>query len=603
MTKFSHAIGIIVLLLLLAACGGASIGPGLKVEPISSPTAALTPTLTMSLNSATPVPGVPRNQTLVLGSLLQGGIGITNPLAGGYTHAEGNNLLWEGLSYYAIFSKKEIPWLAESMEYTKPAFTELTIHLNKQARWSDGVPLTAKDVVYTFQEQFQNETVPYHSQFNQFVQDFHAVDDWTVVLRFKIPAPRFKFEALTLKFDIGISIVPEHILSAQADVNAFAGAANMPHSGPYQIVDWTADQKVYDLRPDWWAIQAGLVAMPAVKRVVIRQIPFDVNALALHIANGEYDAALPLSAPVISNILKENPNITSYSGNEPPYGNLDWWPNSLWVNTQLAPYDDVRERRALSLAIDRDGLNELLFEGAPVATIYPFPLYPALEEFVNCPEVKTLEAKYAPGKFDLNESARLMTEAGYHKNADGLWEKDGKTFDATIDGVPAVHSDTGPVLVEMLKRGGFDSSMYFGADSVQRMTQGKPGLYLFGHGASLIDPYAALELYHSRHSKPTGEESGFYLSRYKNPEYDAILDRMAELEAQDPEFQQLATQALEIYWRDVIDIPVFQWLHRIPYNQTYWTNWPTQNNLALGTIGAPWSHTGMLVITSLQPAH
>ena len=39
---------------------------------------------------------------------------------------------------------------------------------------------------------------------------------------------------------------------------------------------------------------------------------------------------------------------------------------------------------------------------------------------------------------------------------------------------------------------------------------------------------------------------------------------------------------MEIYWRDLIDIPIIQWLHRIPYNQTYWTNWPTADNLAGG---------------------
>lgn len=614
MTKFSRGNNIIILLTLLAACGGTPAGPSPNAEPTTTSvitlgaesgvvSATVTRVQTTPPATASPVPNVSRNQTLVLGWLLQGGIGITNPLAGGYTHQEGNNLLWEGLSYYAIFSDQEIHWLADSMEYTKPDFTELTIHLNKQARWSDDVPLTAMDVVFTFQAQMQNDGLPYHSEFNQFVQDYFAVDEWTVVLRFKIPAPRFKFEVLTLKFDTGIPIVPEHILSKQADVNAFAGGAEMPHSGPYRLVNATADQRVYDLRPDWWAIRAGLVATPAVRRVVIRQIPSDLNALALSIADGEYDATLPIGEPLIRSILKENPNITSFTGNEPPYGNIDWWPNSLWVNTQLAPYDDVRVRRALSLAIDRNGLNELLYEGAPIATIYPFPLYPALTSFVNSAAVKTLETKYTPGKFDLTESARLMTEAGFYKNADGLWEKDGKTVDATIDGISAVHSDVGPVLVEMLKRGGFDASIYFGADSVDRMTLGKPGLYLFGHGESLVDPYATLEMYHSRHSKPTGVESGFYLSRYKNPEYDALLDQMAVLEAEDPKFQELAAQAMEIYWRDVIEIPVFQWLNRIPYNQTYWTNWPLRNNLALGTNGGPWSHTGMLVITALQTAH
>jgi ABC-type transport system substrate-binding protein len=172
------------------------------------------------------VPAVPRNHTLVLGWGAQSPIGVTNPWATpGYTHQEGNNLLWEGLSYYAIFADKEIPWLADSMEYTKPDFTELTIKLNTQATWSDGVPITSQDVVFTFQGQMKNDKLPYHAQFNQYVQDITAVDDQTVVVTFKIPAPRFKFEVLTLKFDTGIPIVPAHVLSTQTDVNAFAGHA------------------------------------------------------------------------------------------------------------------------------------------------------------------------------------------------------------------------------------------------------------------------------------------------------------------------------------------------------------------------------------------
>ena len=54
---------------------------------------------------------------------------------------------------------------------------------------------------------------------------------------------------------------------------------------------------------------------------------------------------------------------------------------------------------------------------------------------------------------------------------------------------------------------------------------------------------------------------------------------------------------MEIYWRDQIDVPIIQWLHRIAYNQTYWTNWPTEANLACGTNGAFWAHTGLLVVS------
>jgi ABC-type transport system substrate-binding protein len=134
------------------------------------------------------------------------------------------------------------------------------------------------------------------------------------------------------------------------------------------------------------------------------------------------------------------------------------------------------------------------------------------------------------------------------------------------------------------------------------MTDGKPGLYLFGHGGGLKDPYATFELFHGRHLAPSGTSAGSYFSRYKNPEFDAILDQMAVLSTDDPKFEELAVQALEIYWREVIDVPVIQWLHRIPYNETYWVNWPTQNNLAMGVNGAYWAHTGMLVITNLKPA-
>jgi ABC-type transport system substrate-binding protein len=78
------------------------------------------------------------------------------------------------------------------MEYTKPDFTELTIKLNKQATWSDGVPITSNDVVFTFEGQMNNAILPYHTQFEQYVQDVKAVDDQTAVVTFKIPAPRFR---------------------------------------------------------------------------------------------------------------------------------------------------------------------------------------------------------------------------------------------------------------------------------------------------------------------------------------------------------------------------------------------------------------------------
>jgi ABC-type transport system substrate-binding protein len=599
------------------AAGAATAAPAADAAtaaPAEAPTAAAADAPTAAVPTAEPQPisigtikDVPRNQTAILAWSITSPIGVVNPWAvPGYTHQEGNAMMWEPLSYFGIFSDKEIPWLAESMTYSKPDFTELKIKLNKAAKWSDGSPVTSKDVLFTFNGQMSNEKLPYNGHFNQFVQEVKADDDLNVTVTFKIPAPRFAFEVLTLKFDTGIPIVPAK-LGEQADVNAYAGGLEMIHSGPYDLVSWDKNQKIFDLRENWWAIEGGVATLPEVKRVIIANIGGQVgqgmDIVAQRVVNNEFDATLDMRSAVIGNILKQNPKVTSHTGDTSPYGYLDWWPNSLWVNTQLAPYNDVKVRRAMSLMIDRDKIDEIIYEGAKISTIYPFPLYPGLQKFVDSPAVKALEAQYEPRKFDPEASAALMTEAGFTKNGDDLWEKDGATVNMVINGFEGIHSDIVPVLVEMLKAGGFDANVNFGTDAYQNMADGKPGAYMFGHGASLKDPYAALDLYSSRNAKPIGTTAGNNsFARYNNPEYDALLAIMAPLSSEDPKFQDAAAKALGIYWRDQIDIPIIQWLHRIPYNQTYWTNWPTTANVAGGTNGAFWAHTGLLVITQLKAA-
>jgi len=576
---------------------GGFVGQG-KVEPPEWTGAPLT------LLSAGPLSYVPRERTLVVACPVLFPNGVTNPWNTlRYTHQRGNNLLWEGLAYYGIFTGREIPWLAQSLVYTRPDFTELTIRLNPLARWSDGQPVTTEDVIFSFQGQLVYDNLQYHTDFLTFVQAFKAIDDQTVVLTFKLPAPRFKFEVLTLKFDTGIPIVPAHALSQPADVIHFTGGLDLPHSGPYSLVEWVAGRKIYDLRPDWWAVRAGLLREPAVKRVAMLDVSnVSEDTFAQQMASNEFDVSMDMSQMLIARLLEQNPKITSHTGRRPPYGYRDWWPQSLWVNHQVAPYDDARVRRALSLAIDRRKIDQLLFAGAGFATVYPFPLYPGLQKFVNSAEVQALAAQYAPGKYDVAESGRLLAAAGFVKNSSGFWARNGQTLNATVHGADAIQVNMAQILVEMFRQAGFNSFAYFGQDSYYRGVTGGPGLFLFGHGASLTDPYAAFELYHSRHSQRVSTPDDIFFSRYQNPAYDQIVDAMATLSPDDPKFHALAVRALEIYWRDVLDIPVAQALHSIPYNQTYWTNWPTHDNPAMGANGAFWAQTGMLVITGLRPA-
>ncbi|MEM7041056.1 MAG: ABC transporter substrate-binding protein, partial [Bacteroidota bacterium] len=243
---------------------GAAVG-AVMIAAIPGLATAQDATAAVEIVPESPLADVAREDTLVLGWAMTSPIGVTNPwTVPGYTHQEGNVFMWEPLMYFGIFKDEYIPWLATSMEYTSPDFTSLQIKLNPEAKWSDGVPVTAKDVVFTLEGQLNNDKLPYHAAFVQFVDTVTAVDDLTVDVQFKIPAPRFKFEVLTEKFDTGIPIVPAHALEAQADVNSYAGGTEIPHSGPYDLVAWNANQKIFNLREDWWAAAAGLADVPDV---------------------------------------------------------------------------------------------------------------------------------------------------------------------------------------------------------------------------------------------------------------------------------------------------------------------------------------------------
>jgi peptide/nickel transport system substrate-binding protein len=585
--------------------------PAATEAPAAAPAATEAPAPTEAPAAAPAASGeVAREKSLFLGWGADQ-VGLMNPWTAGYTHQDGNAFLWEPLFYFAIFADKELPWIAESGTYNAD-FTELTVKIRTQAKWSDGTPITSKDVKFTLDSQKSNDKLNYHAAAEQFVKEVATPDAQTVVISFNEPAPRFKFEVLTLKFDTGIPIVPEHILGKEADVTAFKGAEvdgngavtkDMAHSGAYSIATWTKDQKVMNLRNDWWAVEAGVAAKPAVERVIMVNIPTDMGTVAQRVVTNEFDSALDFRNDLIKNILQQNPKVTSHTGNEEPHGYLDWWPNSLWMNTQIEPFNDVNVRRAINRMIDRDKIDEVVYNGAKVTNVYPFPLYPGLQKFADSPAVKAAAETLQPRKFDLAESDKILTDAGWVKNGDGLFEKNGATIPGVINGFEGIHADIVPVLVEMLRAGGVDASINFGPDGYQNMADGKPGFYMFGHGASLLDPYAAFELFHSRFSAQIGTSAGNNrFSRYKNEAFDKLLDEMAPLPADNPKFQENAAKLMEIYWTDVIDVPIIQWLHRIAYNQTYWVNWPTAANLGPGCNGAFWAHTGALVVTNLKPA-
>lgn len=556
---------------------------------------------------AVEVPGlrtVPRDKTLIV---MFGGTdgqftttGLANPYGPGAENAHRQVMgAFEPLFFYSAWSGEETPWLATDASYNED-YTELTVNLREGVEWSDGTPFTSKDIVFTINMLMANAPLlRWSTEIKAWVESAEALDDLTVLIKFYEPRPRFLFSYLYGKFDTGLAFVPEHVFKDVESIPEFTNydpEKGWPLvTGPYNVVDWRPGQQIMDRRDDWWAAKTGFAELPEVERILRLPWSGEERAAQLVITN-EIDTCLDLRATTIAQVVNQNPAVITYSGRELPYGYIDWWPTSIWFNCSEPPYDNPDVRWAISYTIDRQQMLDVALEGSGILTELPFPYYAPLMPYIEA--AAPLLEKYPTNEFNLEKAAERMTAAGYAKNANGMWEKDGQVFQMPLTGW-AVFNDIGPVIVEQLRRGGFEAEYTTPADYNTRMSEGTATAFFAGHGGSIRDPFDTLDFYTSKYYQPTGEPAQ-QRSRYRNPEYDAILEEMAAMapSPDDPQYMDLYLAALEIYLRDLIDVPIQQWLHRIPLNTTYWTNWPTEENINISS--SFWAETFGIVLHNLK---
>jgi len=546
---------------------------------------------------------VPRDRTMILSWAGTDGqftdVGLANAYAvggqGGHRTILGG---FEPLFYYSAFADEVIPWLATGAEYNDD-YTELVVNIREGAEWSDGTPFTAEDVRFTMQMLIDNTpTLRNSSELAAWIDTVEAVDDLTVRIVFNDPRPRFLFSHLYGKFDTGIWWVPAHIYQDVEDIqgyNFYDPEAGLPIvTGPYNVVAWTPQQRIMDRRDDWWAAKTGFAELPEIERILV--IPWTGEERAAQLViNDEIDSSLDLRATTISQVVNSSPNIITHTGRELPLGYIDWWPTSFWFNCAEEPFNSADVRWAVSYTIDRQQMLDVALEGSGILTRLPFPDYLPLQPYFEA--AAPLLEQYPTNEHNLDKAAERMQAAGYTRDGD-FWTKDGQPIEANIIG-GAIFNDIGPVLAEQLRRGGFQAEYTTPADAGTMRADGTAKISLFGHGGSIADPFDTLDFYTSKYFRPTGEPAA-YFSRYQNEEYDAIMEEMAAMapDPDDPAYMDIYLQALEIYLRDLIDCPIQQWLHRIPMNTTYWSNWPTDENNYVN--GAFWHQTVGLVLMGLQ---
>jgi len=549
---------------------------------------------------------VPRNRTLIL--IKNGGRDgrwidheLWNPYCIGANHQNGPNIICEPLAYYSAFADKWYMWLAEGYQFT-PDFKQLTIKTRQGINWSDGTPFGAEDVAYTFNSlRDLGPKVRWGIDVNLALDHASVEDPNTVVLNFKIPAPRFFF-FVTYKYDIGVYIVPKHIFQGEdwTSFKHFDLSKGWPvTTGPWKVVEATEAQKIFERRDSWWAADRKLAPMPAMLRSIWLPNTGE-QATAQAMITDQSDTAYDMQPSSFPTMFRGNPKIITHTGQKPPYGYVDWWPLSLYVDNQAAPFDDKDVRWALSYYIDRNQLVQVGFLGASQVSALPMPPYPPLLPYFAA--IKDLLAKYNTLEFNPKKGDALLAARGFHKKG-GTWTgPDGKPLALPI--ISAAGGTfgpvTGPVVSEMLKRHAIDASLALPPDFNDRFSKGQYVGSIYGHGGSIREPYDTLRLYQSASIAVPGAHAVNF-SRWKNAEYDKIVDEVYITDPENvPRLKDLFRAAMEIWLPELPDIQLVQNHHRIPMNTTYWKNWPTAQNPYIN--GASWHLTFPLVLWNLQPA-
>ncbi len=522
-----------------------------------------------------------------------------NPFVPVANHQFAVGLMYEPLAFYSAFADEEIMWLAESYEYNDD-FTELIIKVRDGITWSDGEPFTAEDVTFTLNQCKElDSAIRWGRNFSRFMDvPAETVDPLTTKVTMNTPAPRF-FWQMTYHFDIGLYIMPKHIFEGQ-DIPSF------PHydmekgwpvtTSPWRVVHSSPQQKILDRADTWWGAELGVAELPAVERHILLPDQGE-QQLVQSVARDQVDFTTGIQPTSFPTLLKENALATSWTGSESPYGYVDWWPHSLYVNCAKEPWSDKNVRWALSYYIDRDAIVEVAWAGASEVTPLPLPSYPPLMPYFD--NVSDLLEQYNTLEFNPEKGDALLSAKGWEKDGDGMWhDENGEKIVLPIVSFFDFTS-VGPVVVEFLKRSGIDASYSEPPGWFAPFSEGDFEGALFGHGGSCKEPQETLSLYQSASEAiPGGHSVNF--SKWDNPEFDKLADEAFVTDPNDTEaLLDIWRRAMEIWLPELPDIQLTQGLHRLPWTTKYWSGMPDQNDPY--TNSASWHLTFPLVLHRVQP--
>ena len=600
MKRLSVVLSILIgLSMLLGACAPATTPAPTTAPAVQQPTSApieQQPTATPA--STTTGPTLPRNETLYFGGFQWSAVTSWNPysldsnnqmaIADGPTNPSVRIPMFETLYMYNMLDGKYYPLLADGDFAWNTDRTEITVKIKKAAHWSDGTPVTADDVAYTFASDVKYNTTN-GAAYKDYVADVVAQDPQTVVFKAKLDASGKPVNPLQVVSFLSDAYIVQKAWTQAVEARTGGdpakfkadAAEDVVYSGPYHKFFSDASKLVLVRDDNYWGQDASMWGKLPAPKYLAHAIYADNNATLAALKALEIDVDQQFAANVQDLWLKDNLPISTYLP-EAPYMIASAIPTA-WYNMKSYGLDNVAVRKAIAMAVDYDAIiaNAMTNQSPTFAAVPRSLMNPTTGEQALYDEAAVKSLQWTGN--DIEGAKKMLDDAGIKDtNGDGWRELDGKTlkYNAVC---PSGWSDWQAAMEIVAAAGkniGIDITTLYPDWSVYQTvftdgTQTQYDIFMWsGSGASPTQPWARVRQFMSSEFAGTkGNWNGNY-GGYVNPAADAIIQAIPG-ETDPAKVKADYTELTKIY---LTDVPSFALMYRPDLfqivSESVWTNYP-----------------------------
>ena len=462
--------------------------------------------------------------------------------------------IYEPLAFVdTLENGKASPWLATSWTWGDDNKT-LTFTIRNGVKFSDGTPMSAADVAFTFNLLKKFPALDVNSVWS--VLQSVTQDGDNVVMTFKSPSvPYFYYIADQ------IPIVPEHIWSKISNPVSYADSSPIG-TGAYTVSPCTPENITYVANKNYW--QPGL---PKIAKVLYPAFTSNDPANT-YLATGQ--------AQWGSQFI---PNIQAFYSSKSPDNHI-WYPPyanvSLIPNLTVPGLNNTAVRQAMAYAIDRNKVANIGEYGEEPGANQTDIATPTFSSWMNTTAAATYNYGYNPAK-----AKQILEQAGYKLGGNGIFAKNGQQLSFSVINIGG-YSDwvaSMSVIQSELKAVGIAITPDNLAqnDFLNRLYAGSFQLAYYAQTGGPTPYYELRQWLYSANSAPIGKNAASDWERYSNPATDKLLNDFAT--TTDTATQhQIVDQLQQVVLSDVPFIPITEEVAWFQYNTADFTGWPSPQN-------------------------